>query len=839
MARITGSIPSLFNGVSQQTPALRLPTQGSEQVNMFPSLVQGLVKRPPLEVINDSISDEYISPRGTMHLVDRGGDNGGRERCLIYITPKGITAFRPDGTEKPVTYSEGARNYLGWGNCSRFAVLTLADYTFIANPLFTVGMSEVYADEGASGVVFVLKQAAYDTDYSISFGIKNKATGLSAGRAEAKVHTWTSVGTTEEPKDKISIKAIASMLKTKLMCTSTEEDGSFPFNNLADAEKNYPLKSGLNFTVNITGGTILIEPDQGYEIVVPLASDSEGNQLIHTVYREVARFSDLPDKAPEGYIVNITGDDTTRFNDYFVKYQDGSWHECPAPKILTTLNPYTMPHVLIDHGSSFEFTAYLDWAKRKVGDDYTCPIPDFVTHPITGLFQYRNRLGFLSEDVISMSEASEFFNFWNTTAMTTVDSDPISLSASVEGAPTLKWAVPFNEEVILFSDRAQFRLTAPEVLSPSTAAVYVATTYALNADIKPLSNGRNIFFTDAQANTALASSTRVYEYYLDSDTGSKAAMEVTSHVPEYISKDITDMACSPGLNLLVLYSQGSNVMWMYKYYWSGDQKLQAAWFKATFGSRGILGAEFIGDNLYCLVTSQGRYFLCKMDFSKTLEETSDPLITEETNGVKPFPVYLDMLNTYTGETAYDENENVTYLSFPSYYDRNKLVIVNMDTYRELEIPRFDEVSNRLCVHGKLTGRLNFKIGERYDSTYTFSQALVRASGGADGQGQVASHSGRLQLQQWRLVLGPTGYLEAQVLHEDGRTFSYPVTSLGASMPRHTLGRVNTNEISYFAFPVRGDAKTITVRLSNPTWFPSTVISAEWDANFITKGRQHL
>ena len=39
MANVTGTILNLFNGVSQQTSSLRLPTQGEEQINMYPCLL--------------------------------------------------------------------------------------------------------------------------------------------------------------------------------------------------------------------------------------------------------------------------------------------------------------------------------------------------------------------------------------------------------------------------------------------------------------------------------------------------------------------------------------------------------------------------------------------------------------------------------------------------------------------------------------------------------------------------------------------------------------------------------------------------------------------------------
>ena len=43
---LSSSIPNLINGVSQQPPALRLPSQASEQTNGLSSVVNGLSKRP-------------------------------------------------------------------------------------------------------------------------------------------------------------------------------------------------------------------------------------------------------------------------------------------------------------------------------------------------------------------------------------------------------------------------------------------------------------------------------------------------------------------------------------------------------------------------------------------------------------------------------------------------------------------------------------------------------------------------------------------------------------------------------------------------------------------------
>ena len=49
MALISGTIPSLINGISQQPATLRLPTQGAVQENGLSHIARGLEKRPCTE----------------------------------------------------------------------------------------------------------------------------------------------------------------------------------------------------------------------------------------------------------------------------------------------------------------------------------------------------------------------------------------------------------------------------------------------------------------------------------------------------------------------------------------------------------------------------------------------------------------------------------------------------------------------------------------------------------------------------------------------------------------------------------------------------------------------
>ena len=72
-------------------------------------------------------------------------------------------------------------------------------------------------------------------------------------------------------------------------------------------------------------------------------------------------------------------------------------------------------------------------------------------------------------------------------------------------------------------------------------------------------------------------------------------------------------------------------------------------------------------------------------------------------------------------------------------------------------------------------------------------------------------------------------------HTDtGALFEYPYENIKYNTTGHLLG-VTDREESVFTFPCRGDASRTVVTLENDTWLPSRVISAEWEADFTTKG----
>ena len=130
--------------------------------------------------------------------------------------------------------------------------------------------------------------------------------------------------------------------------------------------------------------------------------------------------SKLPSQCFPDFFVKVANTQESNADDYFVKFVPdaagvagtGSWIETVAKGIDTSFNSSTMPHGLIRQAngnftldpltSSGTLGGYSD---RVVGDERTNPEPSFVGRSISGMTFFANRLGFLSEDAIIMSQA--------------------------------------------------------------------------------------------------------------------------------------------------------------------------------------------------------------------------------------------------------------------------------------------------------------------------------------------------------------------------------------------------------------------------------------------------
>ena len=105
MALVSTSIPNLINGVSQQPPSVRLPTQSEVQENGLSSVSEGLKKRPPTEHKDFFLSG--LSAQKQTDMTDaffhpiRNSDNS--LHFLLIEKDGTMTITDSTGTTKPIT----------------------------------------------------------------------------------------------------------------------------------------------------------------------------------------------------------------------------------------------------------------------------------------------------------------------------------------------------------------------------------------------------------------------------------------------------------------------------------------------------------------------------------------------------------------------------------------------------------------------------------------------------------------------------------------------------------------------------------------------------------------
>jgi len=785
MALVSRTIPNLVQGISQQPEVLRLSSQATVQENGFSSVVEGLKKRPPTN---------YLAKLGTstpnnayIHTINRDTT----ERYLIQLTSGSIKVYTTAGVEKTVVMQTGASNYLTSSDPKGdFVAMTVADYTFILNKQTTTAMAGTTSTAKVEQAVYSVLQGVSGTTYSITI--------------DGSTFSFTSSNTnTQSIRD-----GVKSAIGTISNITLTDLGNS-------------------SFSIVKSTGTLSISASDGY-----------GDDASQVIKDTVQNFVDLPSPAIDNMVVQITGDATNSFDDYYVQYDSSGdvWQESVAPSTKTTLDNTTMPHVLIRtadgnfrfsqvDGSTYTIsgTDYTvpSWGLRICGDIDSSPNPSFIGRKINDLFFHKNRLGFIADENVVMSRSGEYFAFFNETVTTVLATDVIDVASTHNKVSILRSAISFDEEILLFSDQTQFILAGTGgTITPENVSINVSTEFEASSSVKPVGAGSNVFFAFDKG-----SFTGFREFYVKSDTDTKSADDITSNVPRFIPSGVFKLAIATNENImLALSSNEQNAIYVHQYYVTGGKRLQSAWHKWTFGTSStdkILNIDFIENTLYIVNQRSDGVYLETMDISPAVTDASASYLT-----------HLDrkISNSTTGVSeSYDASTNQTTVTIP-YTKTNTLSLVGASTGSNQagqEISIVSQTGTSVVVSGDITS-YDYFIGEDYTFTFTFSQQFIQE---ADAQGsRISIKEGRLQIRNWSVNYNNTGFFTT-VVQPVGRSSS-STTFTGTITGTGLLGTVNLADGDY-TFAVQSESDKLTVTLASDSHLPCNFINASWQGYYVT------
>lgn len=546
------------------------------------------------------------------------------------------------------------------------------------------------------------------------------------------------------------------------------------------------------------------------------------NPVLGGLTGEVQQFDKLPDTALNGALYKITGSVETGFVSYYVRKNGAVWDEAVGPGLKNSLDAATMPHALIREANGTFTFAPFSWAPRRVGDDQTNPPPTFVGRTIRDVFFYQNRLGFLVDENVLFSAASDFGNFWRMTVLDYLASDPVDVAVTTAQVALLNYAVPFNDGMMLFADQVQFSLSNGENgLSADSVAIRPVTGYEVNTTVRPVTLGTEVYFaSDYNGKTVIREYTRL------ADSDSTSAADVTAHVPRYVPSGLTKLIAANDLNaLFAITGPGSSEVYVYQLYWSAEEKVQSSWRKWEFNGVPVSGAYLDG----CL------YLVFDRADGATLEAIN--LKSGAVTGNLDFLVYLDRTKAATG--TYDGTKTVFPLAYAPDQASFRLVRPGTHTTRPGSLIDPSQytwlTSSTVSVPGNEAGTAYG--GETYITRYEFSRQYP-----ADRNGKYVT-SGRLQLRTFTVNFVDTGYFRTEV-------FPYGTSAEGSledvipSKLADFTGKVvgsgdlilnqPTFHTGSYSFQVYGDAAQAVLRLSNDTHVGSTFVSAEWEGFYFNR-----
>ena len=305
MPVISRAIPTLLRGISQSSDALKQPDHADIQDNADSNPVLGLTKRSGFQYITALSS----STLGNVHIQTINRD--ANERYVAVFSNGNVKVYELDGTERTVNKPDGTA-YLNTSTPrSVIKTVTIADFTFVVNTSITAAMDTTLSGGTGTKAIIFINQATSKTTYSVTID------GVTVTDNTATDST-------------LSTSTIAADLKSG-------------------------LDAGLSgFTIERNGPVLYVRKNDNSNFSID-GTDTQGDTKMTIIKDSVQRFTDLPTVSPNGYVVEVKGDDDTNFDNYYVKFvtnngnafEEGQWEETVEAGIQFKFDYATMPHVLV------------------------------------------------------------------------------------------------------------------------------------------------------------------------------------------------------------------------------------------------------------------------------------------------------------------------------------------------------------------------------------------------------------------------------------------------------------------------------------------------------------
>jgi len=679
MASVTQRVQSYIGGVSKQPDDKKFPGQVSEALNSYPDPTFGLQKRPGFKFLTglkDSSNNAFTGTtldNGKWFYIHRANDekyigcivgNATANNADIHIwnattKVKSTITFGANSTE--ITANKG---YLSAIVKDDYHILTVQDTSIITNKQKAVTAQADPSYTSNLNATIRLHGIEYSSPYTIKIKVGSNAEQTfnrptyaadsfgSTTTTDAKLNAGHILGDTSDATDSPQTPGLKKLIENKIAAGGDGFDS--------------------NMSVTMTASTLEIVHNTSFTVTVEAGTD--GRRL--TCFQdEVNNVADLPDESIHGRkakIVNTSNQNDTYFSQFVATNGvsgPGYWEETLGYGMSPGLTAATMPHELVNTGTNAFTFRPITWTARLVGDDSTNSHPSFKDAKIQQAFFYNNRLGFLTEDNVSMSQSGEFYNFYHISAQTITAADPVDLSCSSIRPAVLHGIIPVASGLILFSENQQFLMySADGNLSPTTALIRGLSNYEMDTKIDPVDVGTTVNFI---------SKTPAYSKVFGMTPRGEGQMplvrDVGKVVAEYVPETIDNLKASPQNSFIAMYGAVSNEIYFYRTHSDGQNEVMQAWFKWKLPGN-VLDFVVDSDVVYSVIKQSNGFQLLSANLSATPED--EILVTQ--SGIQLNP-YMDMY-AKASSVSYDAATDATkcYLPYSDITTLDPVIVIAGD-----------------------------------------------------------------------------------------------------------------------------------------------------------------
>ena len=804
MAAVTQLISTYTGGVSTQPDVKKLSGQVREADNCFADPTFGMTKRSGSRYLAN-LADTPALKDAKWFFILR--DN--REAYIGCIVDGDIRIWNAITTvEASVDVSAGSA-YIANSTTTidryAFDVLTIQDVSIITNKMTDVDALATPSWTAGKNATVRLLEVAYGAEYVIDIN------GSEAARYNSPA---------DSDSETINANTILDKLKTDL------EGEGFTVTKL---DSSLEIEKSAAFTIDSRGGVgndSLISFQDTVDVASILPNQSIHDRLVQIINTDTDGL---------GYWAEFTADDGVSGN--------GFWEETVAPNVSPGFDNSTMPHQLKATAPNTFVLEPIPYESRLVGDDETNPQPSFVGQTIQKAFFNSNRLGFLSEANVIMSQSGDPYNFYSASAQQQIASDVIDLNASSTRPVFLFSILNVAQGLLMFSRRQQFLLFSEDgALSPSTAVVRQISEYEMNTLVEPVNTGNSITFTSKSP-----SQSRVYSMVTRGSEDSPLVADIGKIVSGYLPDSIDFIEASPQNELTIFSGSNDNSMYFYRTYSNGQEIVLQSWFKWTMP--GNMETFFaVEDRLFSICEVGGHYLLSVIYFNQ-VQETE---IIVNTDGSVTGNPALDMYTSPTSIVKDGKNSKV-YLPFtlptlPATF----MVTSSRSTFRRVNFDQFgyDDIASysptddagfivKVDSWGE-DGDGKYAVINNQDLTgyaahcvvgydYTMSLQLPEFYYKMDGNDKVSDFTASLTISRLKFSIGLSGAISFKINAKGSEEWTDTQPVIEANYYLSNDSPLADENI--FILPVYQRSKNFLVKAESDFPFPVSINSMMWEGQY--------